>query len=105
MVAEDRCTISPVNIHYILVFVSESVQDCTNDIGYMLLQSEDVAQWVACMTLKSVSRGVEPHQKIWLFPLARNFTLIDKYWLVPGTYASVIAQRNQNKTEMHMYVK
>jgi len=37
-----------------------------------------------------VSREFEPHQRLPLFPLARNFNLIAYYWLVPGTDSSVI---------------
>ena len=69
-----------------------------------------VAQWVACLTRTRwmpVSREFEPQQRSPLFPWARNFTLIAKYWLVPGTDSSVIYIRKQclchNRTKINKY--
>jgi len=39
-----------------------------------------------------------PYEKysLTLFPWVRNFTLIAKYWLVPGMESSVISQSQSN---------
>ena len=33
----------------------------------------------------SVMRESKPNERLPLFPLARNFTIVDEYWMVPGT--------------------
>ena len=71
-----------------------------------LLQLFTVAQWVARPTRDRwipVSREFEPHQRPQLFPCARNFILIAKYLVVPGTDSSmiyiskIVSQSNKNK--------
>ena len=50
--------------------------------------SGDVVEWLTRRTknLRIASRmGSDPVRDKPLFPLARNFTLIAQYWLVPGT--------------------
>mgnify|MGYP006890252893 CR=1 FL=1 len=69
-----------------------------------------LAQWVACLTgylELPVSREFEPHQRLLLFPSAKNFTLIAQYWLVPGMYLSAIYINKSglfhNQTKINLY--
>jgi len=51
-----------------------------------------VALWVAYLTCNWSVVGSAPSKAL-LFTLARNFTLIAKYWLIPGTDSRVPPKR------------
>ena len=60
----------------------------------LLIQRGGMVQWVAC--LNSISHEFEPHQRLLLFPWARNFTLI----AFSGTNSNVILQPYLNKSRL-----
>jgi len=57
---------------------------------YLNKMRGSMAQRVALLSQNWSVMSFKSHQRLLLYPWAKNFTLIAKYWLVPGTDSSVI---------------